>query len=777
MIAIKKARAVFLFGITVLIASFCFNLPLSAQGTAKVEKLITAIEIEGNRSIGNIAVLSKMKSRVGSAYSENIINDDLKRLYLLGYFSDIDIKTEDYKDGIKIIINVVERPIIEKINFTGFRNLRVKEDKLRESVKSRQGQYLDYPALNEDSLTLKKMYIKKGFPESGIEYKVDIAQETNKAVVKFIAKEARRIKIKKIYIEGNTHFSDSRILKIIKTKRAWLLGGGIFKKDVLEEDMQRIISFYQKEGFSDVEASYEIEEHPRKPFLYITVSIVEGKQYFAGSIHLIGNSVVNEREIRSALLFCPPGKVYYSDGINQDKVIIQGLYFDRGYIMSDVSATTVLNPETGAIDITYHIIENEVSYVNKIKIRGNIKTKDVVIRRELRIHPGDRFDGEKLRRSKERLANLGFFEEVSFDTQTSAIANQPDLIVEVKETKTGTFSFGGGYSTIDGFIGFIEIAQRNFDWKNFPYFTGDGQDLKLRTEMGTVSENLNLSFTEPWLFDYPVSFGFDVYRLTHDRESDIGWGYDESKTGGDIRLGKEITEYIKGNIAYRFDKIEISNVDLTSKELQNEKGNHNVSSLELGMSFDNRDNVFNPTKGILLTGNFDIAGGALGGNKDFFRFSSRGSKYFPLFRGSVLEFRAQAGLADSYGDTNNLPIYGRFFTGGAYSVRGYEERMIGPIDSLSNDPIGGNSLLVGNIEYSYPLLDFLRVGCFYDVGNVWGKLSDIGGGGFKSGVGLGVRIKTPIGPLRLDYGIPLNKQAGEDEKKTGRVHFSMGGGF
>jgi outer membrane protein insertion porin family len=755
--------------------------PSSAQSYSEDAKLVTAIEIEGNRSISSTTILSKMKTRKGLIYSENIINDDLKRLYLLGYFSDIDIQTEDYKEGLKIIISVVERPVIKKINFTGFRRLYLKEEKLRELVKSRSGQYLDYPTLSDDCSKLRKAYIKKGFSESEIEYKIEIEEETNQAMVDFIALEGRRLKIRRIFIEGNEHFRDKRILKLIKTKRAWLFGAGVLKEDVLREDMERIESFYRSQGFTDIKVDYLIKEDPKKPSLYIVIVIQEGKQYFVGSLHFLGNAAISEEEIRDALEFCLPAESYSPEGLNQDKFIIKGLYFDRGYITADIEATALLNPQTGAIDITYHITENEVTFINKIKIRGNIKTKDVVIRRELRFFPGDRFDGAKLRRSKERLANLGFFEEISYDTESTQIDNQRDLIVEVKEAKTGTFSFGGGYSTIDDFIGFIEIEQRNFDWKNFPYFTGDGQDLKLRAELGTMTENFNLSFTEPWLFDYPVSFGFDAYRVSHEREEDVGWGYDEKRSGGDIRLGKEISEYVRGNITYRYEQIEISNIEPTAlelqKELDKEKGKNIVSRLELGLAFDTRDNVFDPTSGILLTANSDIAGGAFGGDKDFFKLQMRGSRYFGLWRKSVLEFRTRLGVADSYGDTDDVPIYERFFAGGAYTIRGYEERMVGPLDSVSNDPLGGNSLLIGNIEYTYPLFDFLRLAGFYDVGNIWPKISDIGSSGFKSGVGLGLRIKTPIGPIRLDYGIPLNKQSGEEEKKSGRVHFSMGGGF
>ncbi len=300
----------------------------------------------------------------------------------------------------------------------------------------------------------------------------------------------------------------------------------------------------------------------------------------------------------------------------------------------------------------------------------------------------------------------------------------------------------------------------------------------MRASFGTLSNQYNLSFTEPWIFDYPVSFGFDLYRRSHERESDVGYGYDEARTGGDIRLGKEISEYLRGDLMYRFDSIDITDVSTNATaDLKKEEGKNTISSFKFGLTEDRRDNRFLPTQGHLLTGSLEMAGGPFAGDKDFLKFFGRASKYFPLLRGSVLEFRGRMGLADAYGDSDELPIYERFFAGGAYTVRGYEERMIGPIDTTSKDPLGGESMLVGNIEYTYPLFDFLRVATFFDTGNVWKKMDDLGSGNFKSSFGFGMRLKTPIGPINLDYGIPLNKEPGEDEKSDGRFHFSFSHGF
>ncbi|MBP7216639.1 MAG: outer membrane protein assembly factor BamA, partial [Candidatus Omnitrophica bacterium] len=479
---------------------------------SKPAKIITAVEITGNKSISTNTILSKMKARVGDPYLENVISDDLKRLYLLGFFSDINIDTQDYKDGLKVVVAVVERPIIEKVTFSGMTRITMKDEKLKGMLKTKEGQYLDYPNLTEDVQTLKGMYEKKGFGAVDIQYTVATDEATQKTTVQFVVQEGKRIRIKRITVAGNEHFSDKRIIKLMKTRPAWLFNAGVLKEDVLEEDMERIRSFYHKQGFTDVVVNYNVTSDARKPFLYITVSVEEGKKYLVGNVVIEGNKDISLKELLAKVKECAPGDVFSQEGMQQDIVAISGLYFDRGYIMATVDETTSLNAYTSRVDIKYTITENTIAFVDKIKIRGNIKTKDVVIRRELRIKPGDKFDGEKLRRSKERLQNLGFFEDVSYDTEDTQVSDKKDLVVDVKESKTGAFSFGGGYSTIEQFVGFIEIEQKNFDWKNIPYFTGDGQNLKLRASFGTLSNSYLLSFTEPWFFDYPVSFGFDAYR-------------------------------------------------------------------------------------------------------------------------------------------------------------------------------------------------------------------------------------------------------------------------
>jgi len=785
----KKIILFFLFIFVFLGISFSSATASNPADDDSSPKTVTAIEIRGNKSISTNTIASKMKTHIGSLYQENVISDDLKRLYLLGFFSDIKINKEPYKDGVKVIVDVEERPIIEKISFSGMFRLTTKEEKLKEQIKSREGQYLDYPKLAEDLRILQKMYEKIGYGAAKIDYKLESDKATNKVKINFSIVEGQRVRIKKILVEGNSAFSDDRILKLLKTKSAWFFNAGVLKEDVLTEDIERIRSFYRRSGYIDVAVTHKITPDEQKPyFLYIQIDITEGNKYLVGNVTISGNKDVSEKEILMRLKDCVTGMTFSEEAMKSDVASVQGIYFDRGYISASVQEATSLNPDTSRVDINYGITENQVTYVDKIKVRGNIKTRDIVVRREMRLHPGDRFDGEKLRRSKERLQNLGYFDEVGYDTEDTDSPERKDLVVDVKETKTGSFSFGGGYSTVDDFVGFAEIEQKNFDWRNWPYFTGAGQNLKLRVSLGTTTGNSELSFTEPWLFDYPVSFGFDIYNRSHSRDSDSGYGYDEEVTGGALRLGKELSEYLRGDLVYRIDSIDISDVeDSASSDLKNEEGRNLISSITPSLTFDSRDNVFDTHKGNVFTSSFELAGGPLGGDKNYWKFFTRASHYIPLPHKSTLELRGRVGFADPYNDSDKIPIYERFFAGGAYTIRGYEERKVGPLDPGSKDPLGGSSMFIGNIEYVYPLFGFLKVALFYDVGNVWEKPGDIfsnkdangvvNSGGLKSSFGLGFRIKTPIGPIMLDYGIPMDKEPGEDSKSSGRFHFSVSNSF
>lgn len=747
--------------------------PLTADA-----KMVKSIDVIGNKSIGVATILSKIKTRVGQEYIDNVISDDLKRLYNTGYFSDVKMDKKDLDGGYKVIVNLVEKPIVEEITFSKLRYFNKRS--LETKMKTKKGKFLDNKSLKDDVNTIEEMYAKKGLTQAKVDVETFNDETTNKASLHFIIREGYKVKVKVINIIGNIAYSDKKLIRVIKSRTAWLFNSGHLKEDILEEDMDRIKSFYEQNGYIDAKANYTLD-YLNQGRVVVNINVEEGKRYYVGDLTISGNSIASEHEVKAAMTAIKPGNIFSRAKLDEDISNIQTMYFDMGRIFAKVNESTSLNTENGRVDVRLDVTEGGLAYIDKIKIQGNANTRDIVIRRELRMYPGDQFDGKKLRRSKERLRNLGYFEDVGFDIEDTKNPEMKNLVVQVKEAKTGSFSFGGGYSTVDQLVGFVEIEQKNFDITNWPRFTGGGQDLMLRAEAGSTRRNLQLSFTEPWLFDYPISGGFDLYNLERDKDQNTGYAYDEKRLGGTLRLGKQLSEYVSVGAAYNIYNITISNLDSdVSADLAAEEGENLVSSLGFTLNYDYRDSVFNPTKGWVWNNGLDWAGGPLGGDKDFYRVQTKGSYFIPIkvrATGTVLELRGRAGIVNAYGDNSTVPIFERFFAGGARSIRGYNERKVGPLDPLTNDPIGGESLLIGNIEYTVPIVDIIKVATFLDIGNVWPRVEDFASGGdYKAGAGFGLRVKTPIGPVNLDYGYPLNKEAGE-QSRSGKFYFSVSRGF
>ena len=737
-------------------------------------KIVKAVEVKGNKTISIATILARIKTRVGQEYLQTVISDDIKRLYNTGYFSDVSVDREDYEGGFKVVFYVEEKTIINNITFSKTRYY--KPSFLTRKISSKKGKFLDTKTLKDDVKTIQDLYAKKGLTKAEVDVEKKVDELTNKVDLHFIIKEGSRIRLKKIKFDGNQTFSRRRLARVIKLRSSWLFNKGYLKEDVLTEDIERIKSFYEKEGFIDAQVTYDLEEL-NATWRKIKFHVTEGKRYYVENIDVTGNTVIPSNEILGTMKDIKVGHVFSREKLSVDISQIRSLYFDRGYIFAGVQESTSLNPDTGKVRVKLDVTEGELAYINKIKVQGNTRTRDIVIRRELKLYPGDKFDGSKLRRSKERLTDMRYFEDISYDIEDTDQSNKKDLIVQVKEAKTGSLSFGGGYSTIDQVVGFVEVEQRNFDFTNWPTFTGGGQDLLVRLETGSTRQNTRLSFTEPWLFDYPVSFGFDAYSTEHDRERDIGYAYDEKRVGGDVRFGKRFTEYVGGSVTYTREKVKITDFqDGISADFLAEGGENTVSTMSFNLYRDTRDSVFNPKKGLYLSGTTDVAGGPLAGNKDFYRFRTTSSYYIPLKFDSTIELTARTGIEKPYGDSEKVPIFERFFAGGARTIRGYDERKVGPLDPLTNDPIGGESMLVGNIEYTVPVIQFIKVATFFDVGNVWPAIEDFGSGGYKLGTGLGLRVKTPIGPMNLDYGYPLTDEPGETGR-SGKFYFSVSRGF
>lgn len=738
------------------------------------ERIVTAIQVNGNRAVGNATIFSKIKTKPGKPFSQEVINDDIKRLYALGYFTDVAIDAEDYKEGVKVTIIVEEKPVIKEIIFEG--NKKISTRRLEKILKIKTQDMLNFSKLSDDISQIKSLYETSGFHRTAVKYELEKDKKLNQVTVRILVDEEMRMRIKQVFVEGNKSVKTKKIKSLMETRPAWIFRRGYFDKEAFEKDLSRIRMYYRDIGFLDISITPQFDYDEEKGIMHITLKINEGGQYRIRKIIIRGNIILSEEDIMEKISHVPEGPFSYTT-LKKDAEAIRSLYYNKGYMNAEISVDKIPDPKTHALDIVFNIDGKEIIYVGKIDVKGNTKTKDVVIRRELRIYPGERFDGDKIKRSKERLYNLGFFEDIYLETEPSASPNVNDLEINVKETKTGEFAFGGGYSSMDAFIGFVQITQKNFDLFNFPYFTGDGQNLAIKAELGTVRTNYDISWTEPWIFDYPLSFGFDAYYKTHFRESQVGYGYKEVRGGGDIRLGKEFLEYFTSNLMYKLENVDISDIPGgATQDLRDEAGENWLSRLILGVNFDNRDNIFSPTQGFVAGTRLENTGGFLGGDKDFLKGYFWTSVYYSPIEKIVIELKGRAGLANPYASTDKIPIYERFYAGGSNTIRGYGERKVGPRDTASSTPIGGESTLVGNMELSFPIYEKVIKGAlFYDVGSVWGDIEDFGQGDYKQGVGVGVRVKTPIGPLRLDWGYPLNDNHGDAEK--GQFYFSVSHGF
>ncbi|MFA5146689.1 MAG: outer membrane protein assembly factor BamA [Candidatus Omnitrophota bacterium] len=760
--------------LTALAVNVTVTMDASAQGDSE-GKTITDLRVKGNKAISKETIISKVKAKVGDLFNNESLNDDLRRLYATEYFTDVSIDVEDHEKGIAVTFIVKEKSVVGDIIFEG--NRAVRDTKLKSLMKTKPNEMLNQVLLAQDMVDIKDFYVKKGYPSIDVKYSVDVDEAVNKATVTVTVDEKSRVKVAKITITGNKAVKTGRIVKFLATKPAWLFNSGVFKDDLFQEDLEKIKSVYDDEGFLDVEAVPRMEYSEDGKLLYITIEVREGKQYKAGNVAVKGNLVLPESDIVSKMKL-RSGMPFSNKTLRGDVVAVRQHYYHYGYMNASIDIDKNLNAATGDIDVTYIIDAKELVYVGKVEVRGNTKTKDIVVRRELRLYPGDKFDGEKIRRSKERLYNLGIFEDIGFDAEPTSNPETQDLVVSVKEGKTGEFSFGGGYSSVDQLLGFVEVSQRNFDILNFPTFTGAGQSMTVKAEIGMTRANYDVSWTEPWILGYPVSLGLDFYQTSHRKELDIGWPYDEQRTGGDVRLGKEFTEYLRGDAMYKLEQIHIGDVvENASQDLKDESGTNMLSSMLFQLTLDTRDNIYNPGRGYVINGSIEDAGGIFFGDKDYVKGTATAAYYHTFFDKFVLELKGRAGLENAYGDSDEVPIYERFFGGGANTIRGYKERKVGPRDPGSNDPIGGEAIVVGNAEVTFPIYEnVLKGAIFYDVGNVWRRAEDfIVGGGYKHGIGIGVRVKTPIGPVSLDYGYPLVKNF-EDEK-TGEFYFKMSRGF
>jgi outer membrane protein insertion porin family len=732
--------------------------------------IVRQIEIQyaGPATLSRQRILTNMKTTVGQPYVETTVEDDVRSLYATGLVTNVRIYGEPLPDGVKVIVVVQTRVTLAGVYIQG--NEKVKTARIRREINLKVNSPLDEQILEQARQKIVELYQKRGFPDVDVQYKLTTNEEQGTATVTYAISEGAKATVRHIRFIGNQALKASRLRKEMKTKQSnplgFITGAGRLSSVQLDDDVQKLKALYQDNGYADAQISdVKIERvNPKKVdiFIYIT----EGSQYHVNLVTIEGIQIVTEANFRKVIKVTE-GQVFSPSKLEKDIKAIEDAYGIAGYADAKVSVqTTPAGP--ALVDLHYKVEEGIKSYVERINISGNTRTKDKVIRRELVLAPGDVFDTVRVDISKKRLEGLQYFEKVDTYASDTLVPGRKDLNVVVQEKRTGSLNFGLGFDSNQGLVGFAELNQGNFDITNWRTFTGAGEKFRARFQIGTLQTQALISLTEPYFLDQRLALGEEVYYLDSQYYSTV---YNERNYGFDIFLRKPITNFLAARLQYRLQDTEIYGVSTTDPLVLGQQGTTLESRTTFELTYDKRDNAFLTRKGTRIDFSTYVAGGPLGGNVQIYGFDLIASQYFHLPFDTILLFDAEAATVATWGSGGSVPIYDRLYLGGANNLRGFKFQDVGPKDQFGDD-LGGNSLARLTVEYTVPVVERVRAAVFYDTGFVNSGSWSFGTNNVNSDFGFGLRLDLPIGPIRIDYGIPI--QADKFNNSSGRFQFSVG---
>jgi len=778
---VLRAARIFLFFVFAAVAT-CRVSAQSTETEAPVSYRINKLTVRfnGTANVNEQVVRANMAVREGTEVDDAMIDRDIRSLYRTGLFEFIEIKRETLDNhSINLVVEVTPKYRVLTVKFEG--NKQVKSHRLLKEAKTKANSPLDERQVKEDSEKLKEFYQKKGYNQATVNYSIERDRSTGFGTVIFKIHEGERVRISDIRFVGNAHIKKKKLVGEMDTKKygwfSWLLETGRLKDDQFEDDLEKLRDYYRNQGYLDVEIAPEKVQYdyPKPGKLVITIQVSEGRQYHIGDITITGNKLHPTALLRF-LLQQQPGMVFSPEKLDKDVETLEDFYGKDGYLETRAQLIRKPNLKTGNIDIEYHIEESEQFFVESIEIEGNEKTKSVVILRELTLGPGEVFNMVRMKLSKLRLENTRFFDEgsVSLSPEATNIPNRKNLKVSVKEGRTGNVTFGLGFSTLEKGVIFAELTQSNFDLFNTrSFFQGAGQKFRIRIQFGQQSSDAIISFEEPWLFDRALTLGFSIFRTQSDLENQL---YNQISTGASIYVRKRLVELIEGKLTYEFQHVKIDDVDPSLYLVGVFPEDLNISTVSLQLLRETRDKLVNTTSGSHLELNTDVSGGPFGGNLSFYRLEFRGSQFFPLFKtqAQTLAVIARLGVIDNYGSTAELPYFEKFFLGGPYTLRGFENQDVGPRNNAGT-LLGGKSYGMLTLEYSVDVVSPVRFAVFYDAGFVNVDAYDFTPSDYNDDFGVGIRLFIAGNPLSLDYGIPLTSD--HYNRKGNQFNFSFGTRF
>ena len=733
--------------------------------------MIRAIDVQytGPATLSKERILAQMRTKVGQPYSNEVVQEDIKALYKTGYIRNVRIFAQPEGDGVKVIVAVQTRAIVHEIEITGAE--RVKPTRLRKEIKVKLNQAVDEQQLEEARQKIIEIYQARGFTNVSVDFRVDpIDEKRGTARVVFTVNEGAKGAVSQIRFEGNAHASQKVLRKQMKTRGKTLIHfmdkSGRLDEVQLEQDLDKIREYYQDHGFIDVEIKDVRKERTEKGPMIITIVISEGPQYHVRKLTITGYQHTTEPKVRT-LLKMKEGSVYSPKQLRDDAKAVADAYGSGGYV--DLVITPEGTPAgTGLIDVHYTIEESVRSFVNRVNIEGNTRTKDKVIRREVLVAPGDVFNTVRVDTTKKRLENLGYFAKVETYPEDTDIPGRKDLTILVQEKRTGSLSFGGGFSTVDKLVGFVELTQGNFDLFNWPSFTGGGEKFRLRLQYGTERKDFLLTITEPYFLDRRLALTGQAF---YNEANYLSADYDQRNYGFSLDLRKPINAYMYGTLGYTLQNVEIFNVASSSPEfILTQSGTFTESKVFSSLVLDTRDNPLLSRRGQRITFSPAIAGGFLGGDTQIYGLDLEGSQYFHLPKDTILLLNGEIATVSQWGSGSEVPIFERLFLGGSNNLRGFPFREVGP--QQNGEPVGGQSMARATLEWTFPIIEKARGALFYDTGFVNTSEWSFGFNHMASDVGVGLRLDLPIGPLRLDYGYPVMRDG-----YNGGGHFNFNVGY
>ena len=772
----------------VITVYFSYAKVVCAETQGKIVHSIKKIEIKGNQRISTTAIRSSIRIKEGDPYDPQLVTQDVDAIWSLGFFDNIEVALEEMADGLKVVFLVTERAVIDEIQFQG--NKKIKAKKLKKQIEIKEGDYVKPYLLKLDEDKIKELYIKKCFQRIQVHAESKVAD--GKTVVVFNIEEGPKIRIAKITFTGNKNFKRRKLLKQMESRQKHFpafIFPGRFEQKKFESDIVKIKEFYMNNGWLDADIGWEITYNEDNTRMFVNVHVKEGERYYVENLQIQGEALFTEEELKEKLKL-KEGGPFFLDAVEKDAYQLRLTYGEQGYIAASVKEKHVFSSEGTKVDVSFTVDEKDRYYIEKIKISGNDKTRDNVIRRQVTFNPGERLDTEKIRDSQRRLTNTGYFDMESgapagINFEPGSEPNKQNILIDVKEGRTGMLRFGGGYGANIGAFGDISYTDRNFDvfdlpksWNDFLQgnaFRGAGEILTLRFSPGFYRTEIMLSLTNPSVFDSPYSAGVSLFDYLRWYEE-----YQQQNIGSRVSVGREIKRDFFVRLSPAFEIIDMERWDDeedTPQDVLDVEGSHLKAGITLSANIIKTDNIYMPSRGYEGESSLEFAGLDV----DIAKYKFQTTRYNTLFEipkwgKHVIAYGGTFGIVEPTSGSD-VPIFERFFAGGYGSLRGFEYRGVAPIDEKTGDQIGGDILVVMNAEYLVPIYkDILRAAVFVDTGKADEKVSDINLNNFRLSTGVGLRVNIPFlgrSTIAIDYGIPVIKEEGDEIQA---FSFNFGGG-